>query len=110
MKKISKKEHRAIRSMEAKLETRETIVEDPPMLPSTELRLVFKEQNRLENPYLVVAGVGPFRGNPTDATLGYNPSAPPLNLSAVEAIHFHVASTESGPVPFDFCISNLQIY
>ena len=79
------------------------------MLPSTELRLVFKERDRVENPYLVVASSGPFRGNPTDATLGYDSSAPPLNLPAVEAIHFHVASMESGPVPFDFCISNLQI-
>ncbi len=78
-------------------------------LPSTELRLVFKELNRDESPYLVVAGSGSFRGNPTDATLGYDSSAPPLNLPAVEAIHFHVASMESGPVPFNFCISNLQI-
>jgi hypothetical protein len=78
-------------------------------LPTTELRVQFKEQNREENAYLVVAGVGAFSGVVDDATIGYNASAPPLDKTMVEAIHFQVASQETGPVEYDFCISNLQI-
>ena len=78
-------------------------------LPSTELRINFKETGRDESTYLVVVGTGPFSGMVADATVAYDASAPPLNVANVEAIHFQVASMEAGPVPFDFCISNLQI-
>jgi len=79
-------------------------------LPTTELRINFKEVGRDESAYLVVAGTGPFSGAVADAMVGYDASAPPLSIANVEAIHFQVASMESGPVEFDFCISNLQIY
>ena len=78
-------------------------------LPSTELRINFKETGRDENTYLVVASTGTYVGNVDDADVGYDTSAPPLNKDIVEAIHFQVSSTESSEVPFDFCISNLTI-
>jgi hypothetical protein len=78
-------------------------------LPSTELRINFKEPGRDESAYLVVADTGPFYGNVADATVQYNSNAPPLDPTLVEAIHFQVGNTDAGPVDFDFCISNLQI-
>ena len=59
--------------------------------------------------HAVVGGVGHFVGFVSDAIVGYDASAPPLDQSSVEAIHFLVASMEAGPVAFGFCISNLQI-
>ncbi len=79
-------------------------------LPSSELRVVFKEQNRDENTYLLVGGQGAFSGAVAEAAVAYDAAAPPINPSVVEAIHFQVASMETGPVDFDFCIRNLQIY
>jgi len=78
-------------------------------LPSTELRVQFKERDRDESTYLAVFGTGHFVGVLSDATVGYDSSAPPLDQSSLEAIHFLVASTEAGPVTFGFCIGNLQI-
>ncbi len=78
-------------------------------LPSTELRVQFKEQNREENTYLIVAGTGTFVGNVDDAEVTYDSSAPALNKGIVEAIHIQIASQESGTVEYDFCISNLTI-
>jgi hypothetical protein len=78
-------------------------------LPSTELRINFKETGREESTYLVVAATGAFSGSVSDANVGYDSGAPALNLDMVESIHFQVASREGGTVEFDFCISNLQI-
>jgi len=78
-------------------------------LPDTELRVQFKEQGREENAYLIVAGTGSFSGNVADATVAYDASAAELDPTVVEAVHFQVASKESGTTEFNFCISNLQI-
>jgi hypothetical protein len=78
-------------------------------LPSTELRINFKEAAREESAYLVVADTGPFSGNVADAAVQYDSGAPPLDPTRVEAIHFQATPTTAGSVDFDFCISNLQI-
>lgn len=74
-----------------------------------DLRVVFKEAGRAENPYLTISSTGRFSGIVSNATVAYDPAALPLNASNVESIHFQVATNELASVSFDFCISNMQI-
>ena len=85
-----------------------------------DLRIVFKElesgpdvdgsrPQRLESAYLEVDGEGCFSGEVADATVAYDPEAPPLNKAAIGAIHFHVATNPDTAVPFNFCISSLSL-
>jgi len=78
-------------------------------LPSTELRVVFKERDREEGAYLVVPDTGFFCGTVSDARVEYDPDAPPLNLSEVIAIHFQVTTAAVSPQAFGFCIQDLAI-
>jgi len=75
-----------------------------------DLRLVFKEQGRDESPYVSVPNAGGcFVGRAADATVAYDSSAPPLDLTRVESIHLQVATNTSAPVEFDFCLSELNV-
>ena len=79
------------------------------LLPSTELRVVFKERDREESAYLVVPGTGFFCGTISDARVEYDANAPPLDLSQVESIHFQVTTAAVSAQPFSFCIRDLAI-
>jgi hypothetical protein len=79
------------------------------VLPSTELRVVFKERDREESAYLVVPDTGFFCGTIADARVEYDPYAPPLNLGQVESIHFQVTTAAVSAQPFSFEIRDLAI-
>ena len=85
-----------------------------------DLRIVFKElesgpevdgarPQRLESTYLTANGEGCFSGEVADATVRYDPEAPPLDKTAIGAIHFHVPTNPEAAVPFNFCISALSL-
>ena len=75
-----------------------------------DLRLVFAEQGRAENPYVSFReDDGCFVATAAEASVAHDPTAPPLDLSRVESIHFQVATNTLEPVDFDFCLSEINI-
>jgi hypothetical protein len=73
-----------------------------------ELRVQFNEEDRQDGTYVVVKGEGTHTVFLSDATLAYDPAAPPLNLDAMVSILFYIHASE-GPLTFDFCISNIRL-
>ncbi|HEY5955787.1 MAG TPA: glycoside hydrolase family 5 protein, partial [Polyangiaceae bacterium] len=74
-----------------------------------ELRVVFKEHDRTDSPYVAVAAAGQVTALIKDATIPANSSAP-LNLRQLEAIQLVAfPSRRAEPYPFNFCIDQLEV-
>ncbi|MGC4069228.1 MAG: glycoside hydrolase family 5 protein [Polyangiaceae bacterium] len=74
-----------------------------------ELRVVFKERNRTTARYVVVQSHGPVTALVADATLPSNPSAPPVDIAALEAIQIYAYPSRDAKYAFDLCLGQFEI-
>ena len=78
------------------------------------LRVTFWELDRDESTYVVISNHTPGSTSQhlvstSIATVGYDPAAPPIDVSQLAGIHFHVPSMMGEAIAWDFCISNICI-
>lgn len=83
-------------------------IKDTATLPR-QLRVVFKEKGRDVSAYVLVDTAGSKIALFADATVPEDSSAPPLRVGNIEAIQFYAYPSRGRAVPFDFCISNLEV-
>jgi endo-1,4-beta-D-glucanase Y len=74
----------------------------------TELRVVFHEAGRDASTY-VLAAQGANTAMFADGKVLYLATAPPVNVGAIDSIHFTIPTNTVAPVPFDFCVDKIEL-
>ncbi len=78
-------------------------------LPTTELRVTMTEKGRNESTFINAKVLDVHETYLFEkATVLYDATADPIDVSKVKALQFQVSTATSGATPFDFCIENIE--
>ncbi len=82
-------------------------------LPPVEARVQFWEQfseNTAsgDSPYVPISTQGNHLIRIEDASIEYDPIAPPLNIDEVQAVYFYLPTSQGTSYDYKFCITNLR--
>jgi endo-1,4-beta-D-glucanase Y len=74
----------------------------------TELRVAFHEAARDASTY-VLAAQGANTAMFADGKVLYDKTAPPVNVGAIDSIHFTIPTNAVAAVSFDFCVDHIEL-